>query len=109
MRSILLREGQNSVVAHSRLGSELIQPIQLLQAINASCQCDLWRAWQGKYIAGQQQTCDGTRTPHRAVVMMQYGEDDTLGVEDAVLVDCSRDGVGIRLKIAPSWPATPSC
>jgi len=36
---------------------ELIQPIQLLQAINAHRNVTV-RAWQGKYMQAQQ-TCDG--------------------------------------------------
>jgi PilZ domain len=37
------------------------------------------------------------RTPHRAVVIMPYGEGEKLAFEKAMLVDCSPGGVGIEL------------
>jgi hypothetical protein len=43
------------------------------------------------------------RTPHKAVLVMPYGEGLSSGFEDATLADCSRHGVGLIL-IRPLRP-----
>src|ERR1700677_1330250 len=38
------------------------------------------------------------RIPHKAVLVMPYGEGVTSGFEEAMLADCSRNGVGLILQ-----------